>query len=290
MLMDRNNKKIILGTWGTSKKGWKGVNLEEAYKTLELAIELGITTFDTAPIYGFGESEKILGKLLKGRRNKYIISTKCGLEYNNRGKVYHDLSPKTIEKSVIESLNRLQTDYIDILFLHWPDHNTSINETVQILEKLKKRNIIREIGISNFSPSELEQAVKITPIKTVQYKYNFLENKDMCPIFDICKNNNIEFWAYSPFAQGLLTNQISSDYTFAQKDIRKLNPLFSNKNIFQKALKKREQLGSNFAEGALNFLCQENTVNGIILGTTQQTHLRDNISTINNYFNKQLKS
>lgn len=275
-------KKIIFGTWATSKKGWKGVNSKDAENTLEKAIELGIKIFDTAPIYGFGKSEEILGEKVKDIREKVIISSKCGLSISERGHVDHDLSPQSIIKDVEGSLKRLKTDYLDILFIHWPDPKTPIKKSLKTINQLKEQKITQNIGICNFSPELLKEATYYSDISFVQYEYNFLNRVHERTIIPICKRNNISFWAYSPFAQGLLTNSIQENYIFSKNDIRKLNPLFSNRNNFQKALKQREKLKPDMPVNALKFILKNEQIDGAIISMTKEKHLIDNINVLRN--------
>ncbi|MBN1500972.1 MAG: aldo/keto reductase [Spirochaetes bacterium] len=266
---------LIFGCWQLSKKGWRSVQLHEARETLHLAVEKGVTVFDTAPIYGYGLSETILGEELSSIRSKINIFSKCGLFWKE-GKVSHDNSPDSIERQINESLKRLKTDYIDGIVIHWPDNKVPVEITLKCLNKLRDQKIIRSIGLSNFSVEILKRVIQDFEIDIVQYKYNYLEREVEKEILQMVKDNNIRFWAYSPLAQGLLTDNIDENYNFQKSDIRKLNPLFEKENLI-KAVEIRNSMGENPIKKSLGFLVKNEKVDSIIIGMSKKTHLTENL-------------
>src|SRR6266853_6254492 len=168
--------RIALGTWAIGGWMWGGsTDLGESVHTIRSAIARGITLIDTAPVYGFGRSEAIVGMALAGGlRERAVIATKAGLEWRD-GKVWRNCSPAQIRKEVEESLRRLRTDYIDLYQVHWPDPLVPIQDTAAALARLLKEGKIRAIGVSNYSPDQMAEFRKAAPIHSVQPPYNLFE-------------------------------------------------------------------------------------------------------------------
>ncbi len=208
---------IGLGTWGIGGPPfWPDRDENESVQTIEAALDNGINLIDTAPVYGFGRSEEIVGKAIRGKREKVIIATKCGLRWKNetlKG-LYNNLKPGSICEEAESSLARIGTDYIDLYQVHWPDPGTSIEETMVALYLLKKQGKIREIGVSNFDKNLLESAMKIAPVISLQPKYNMLERDIESSTLPFCIDNNLGLLAYSPLASGILSGKYDKDTKF----------------------------------------------------------------------------
>ncbi len=159
------------GGWALGIKGWPGVDEREAVRTAEEAVDRGVTFFDTAPVYGFGRSEELLGRILAGMRKDIFIATKCGLRWDERGRVRHDLTPASIRWEIDRSLQRLGTDYIDLYQVHWPDRHTPLAETIEELQKLQKQGAIRHIGVSNFTAGLVTETLQYAQLASVQQVY-----------------------------------------------------------------------------------------------------------------------
>ena len=170
--------RVALGTWAIGGWMWGGnTDLDESIRTIRSAVERGITLVDTAPVYGFGRSEEIVGMALSGGlRERAIIATKVGLEWSD-GKVWRNASPTRIRKEVEDSLRRLRTDYIDLYQVHWPDPLVPVQETAGALARLMKEGKIRAIGVSNFSAAQMAQFREAAPIHSVQPPYNLFERE-----------------------------------------------------------------------------------------------------------------
>src|SRR6266550_5282917 len=170
--------RIALGTWAIGGWMWGGnSDADQSIRTIRSAVERGITLIDTAPVYGFGRSEEIVGMALsQGLRKRAIIATKVGLEWRD-GKVWRNSSPARIRKEVEESLRRLRTDYIDLYQVHWPDPRVPIKETAGALARLLKEGKIRAIGVSNYSPTQMAEFRQVAPIHAVQPPYNLFERE-----------------------------------------------------------------------------------------------------------------
>lgn len=233
-----------LGTWAIGGGPWWGdTDDDESIKTIQTAIDAGITLIDTAPVYGFGRSEAVVGKAIMGRRDKVILSTKCGLWWgDDRGafffeiegiKVNRSLQNATIRQELEASLRRLGTDYIDIYHTHWqaiePD-KTPIAETMECLLRLKKEGKIRTIGVSNVDLSHLDEYLSAGSIDVNQARYSMLDRTIEVEILSFCRENKISIMAYSPLEQGLLTGKISMSRQFGKDEHRNQIPWFKPVN------------------------------------------------------------
>ena len=216
---------IALGAWAIGGGPfWGKTDDNESMRTIDTALEAGINFIDTAPGYGFGKSEEIIGQSIKGRRDKVVISTKCGLWWKDeRGafkfelagnKVNICLRPETIKIEVEDSLRRLDTDYIDILHTHWqsvePDI-TPISETMDCLMELKREGKIRAIAASNVTLEDVRDYMKAGTLDAVQQKYSMLDRKIEDEFLLFCRENNISVLVYSPLEQALLTGRYKKD-------------------------------------------------------------------------------
>lgn len=282
--LGKSNLKVSLlgyGSWALSGKGWFGVNTKESIKTLEAALHEGINFFDTAPIYGFGKSEELLGEILNDCRDQVIIATKCGLVWDKYGHVSHSLKESDIRRSIEGSLVRLKTDYIDLFQLHWPDSATPLSETAKILIQLKDEGLIREIGISNYNPEQFRELIKLLPIVSYQGLYNRLQRDAEKEIIPICKENEISFISYSSLAQGLLGGLYQEGFSVPKNDIRRFNNLFTNEELFNNSLSQIRGLGKNPVRKSLEFLAKNETVTSILVSMTKTKHLEENVSSLN---------
>lgn len=217
---------VSLGTWAIGGGSWWGENNdEESIKTIRTAVEYGINLIDTAPVYGFGHSEEVVGKAIKPIRHDVLVSTKCGLMFDREEgsyyfsrdgfNVYKNLTKKAIKESVEQSLRRLGTDYIDILFTHWQAVEpflVPIEETMEALMALKKEGKIRAIGGSNMTAWHIEEYVKYGDLDIIQEKYSILDKRIEAEILPAAEKHSVTFQAYSPLEQGLLTGKIRKDY------------------------------------------------------------------------------
>ncbi len=240
---------VALGAWAIGGWNWGGTEENESINAIHAAIDEGINFIDTAPVYGFGRSEEIVGQAIAGRRDKVVLATKCGLiwdrqegEFHFRSdektintdkptlEVYKCLRPKSIRKEVETSLKLLKTDYIDLYQTHWQENTTPIADTMGCLIELKQEGKIRAIGVSNATPEQIDKYAQVGPVDTDQEKYNMLDNELEMKNLAHCRWNHIALLAYSPICQGLLTGKIGPDRKFADTDMRNKNPRYSVEN------------------------------------------------------------
>jgi aryl-alcohol dehydrogenase-like predicted oxidoreductase len=210
--------RVMLGTWAIGGENWGPYDEGEAVRAVETAIELGINAIDTAPAYGSGRAEKLIGKVLKGRRENVFVATKCGLDIENGMRI--DLSPAAVQKELAASLKRLGTDYIDLYQCHWPDPSVPIADTMGALVRFRKEGKIRFIGVSNFSGTQIEEALKYAEIATLQPQYSLLDREIESEIQPLCAQRGIAILAYAPLGGGLLTGKYAERPRFTKSDAR----------------------------------------------------------------------
>ncbi|MEE3719487.1 aldo/keto reductase [Tumidithrix elongata RA019] len=228
---------IVMGTWQAGKKMWVGIEDSETVKAIRSGFEAGITTVDTAEVYGDGHSEQIVAEALADVRDRVVYATKVFANH-----LKYDLVLEACERS----LKNLKTDYIDLYQIHWPSGTwkseiVPIEETMSALNKLKQDGKIRAIGVSNFSRAQLEEASQYGRIDSIQPPYSLFwrqVEKDLTPY---CVEQNISILAYSSLAQGLLTGKFKADHQFAEGDHRAANKLFKGENL-SRATQALEQL------------------------------------------------
>ncbi|MDR2642622.1 MAG: aldo/keto reductase [Planctomycetaceae bacterium] len=248
---------IGFGAWAIGGWMWGGTEEQSAINAINTAIDNGVNLIDTAPMYGYGRSEEIIGKAIKGKRNKIILATKCGLIWDtadwekgkgelhfysdddtivddkkNTYRVYKYLRPESIRTEVEQSLKRLSTDYIDLLQTHWQESTTPLDDTIGELLNLKKEGKIRSIGCSNVNLDQLNTYIKSKQLDVDQERFSLLDkNIIQDGLLDACQKANVSIFAYSPLANGLLTGKFTEQREFGKGDLRNSNPRFRPENI-----------------------------------------------------------
>lgn len=231
---------IGLGTWAIGGWQWGGTDEKQSIEAIHAALDAGITLVDTAPVYGLGKSEEIVGKALKGRRDKVILATKCGLIWHaqqgnhffdqNDQPVHRCLGANAIRYEVEQSLKRLRTDYIDLMQTHWQDPTTPIAETMGALMDLKAEGKIRAIGVSNVTTEQMDAYRAAGQLDSDQEQYSMIDRGPESDLLPYTRQHNIAMLAYSPLALGLLTGKIGPDRQFSGDDQRIGEPRFSVEN------------------------------------------------------------
>jgi aryl-alcohol dehydrogenase-like predicted oxidoreductase len=218
---------VAIGTWAIGGWMWGGTDEAESVATIRTAFEHGINIIDTAPVYGFGRSEEIVGKAIaEGRlRADVLIATKAGLQWDG-GRVSRNASRARIMWEVEESLRRLQTDYLDIYQVHWPDPLVKIEETAEAMHELFKQGKIRAIGVSNFSVLQMERFRRVAPLHVLQPPYNLFERGIEADLLPYCRENKIATLGYGALCRGLLSGRMRADTAFDGDDLRRTDPKF----------------------------------------------------------------
>ncbi|HWP90645.1 MAG TPA: aldo/keto reductase [Thermodesulfobacteriota bacterium] len=231
---DIKASRIGLGTWAIGGWLWGGTEEEASIRTIHSALDKGINLIDTAPVYGFGLSEEIVGKAVAqyGNREKVVIATKVGLEWKD-GKVFRNSSKARIAEEIEYSLRRLQTDYIDIYQIHWPDPIVPIEETAEAMNELYKQGKIKAIGVSNYSVEQMEIFRKTALLRVSQPPYNLFERGIEKDVLPYCHKNEITTLLYGALCRGLLSGRMKSDTKFEGDDIRKFDPKFKEPRYSQ---------------------------------------------------------
>ena len=226
--------RIGIGTWAIGGWMWGGSEEKESIETIRAALDQGITVVDTAPVYGFGRSEEIVGKALaaSGLRSRAVIATKAGLDWRD-GKVFRNASRERITREVEDSLARLRTHYIDIYQVHWPDPLVPMEETASAMAELYKQGKIRAIGVSNFSVAQMEAFRQVAPLHVLQSPYNLFERGIEDEILPYCRRNDIAVLGYGALCRGLLSGSMRRDTTFGGDDLRKNDPKFQRPRFAQ---------------------------------------------------------
>ena len=219
--------RVALGTWAMGGWMWGGADPWDSVATIGSALDRGINLIDTAPVYGFGVSEEIVGKALghSGLRSRAVIATKVGLEWRD-GKVYRNATRRRIVQEIDDSLRRLRTDYIDIYQVHWPDPLTPVEETADAMRALHEQGKIRAIGVSNFSVEQMQRFRSVAPLHVLQAPYNLFERSIEPEILRYCRRNNIATLGYGALCRGLLSGRMRIDTKFEGDDLRRIDPKF----------------------------------------------------------------
>jgi methylglyoxal reductase len=235
------SETVGLGTWAMGGWMWGGGDDAAALEGIRASLDAGIRLIDTAPAYGLGHAERLVGAALEGRpRSRVVIATKCGLVWHTKkgnhffdeeGQAVHrHLGRESILHEIDQSLERLKTDYIDLYFTHWQDETTPVAETMGTLLDLKRQGKIRAIGISNASPEVLREYLKHGPVDAVQERYSLLDREIESEIVPICQAHGISVLGYSSLALGLLAGPIAPARQFNGDDQRAKDPRFSPEN------------------------------------------------------------
>ncbi len=225
--------RIALGTWAIGGWMWGGSDETAAIGTIHAALDSGINLIDTAPVYGFGRSEELVGKALAGgRRQRALIATKVGLDWRD-GKPFRNSSPARLRRELEDSLRRLQTEVIDIYQVHWPDESVPIEETALVLDGFRRAGKIRAIGLSNHSPAQIERFRAVAPVHTVQPPYNLFERQIEADVLPYAEQNGLTLLAYGALCRGLLTGKITATTRFEGDDLRKTDPKFQPPRLMQ---------------------------------------------------------
>ncbi|SEF10164.1 Predicted oxidoreductase [Rhizobiales bacterium GAS191] len=218
---------VAIGTWAIGGWMWGGTDEAESISTIRAALEHGINLIDTAPVYGFGRSEEIVGRAIADGqlRSHVLIATKAGLEWED-GRVFRNASGARILREVEDSLRRLRTDYIDIYQVHWPDPLVTIEETAEAMHLLFKQGKIRAIGVSNFSVGQMERFRRVAPLHVLQPPYNLFERGIEADLLPYCRENKIATLGYGALCRGLLSGRMRPNTVFEADDLRQTDPKF----------------------------------------------------------------
>ncbi len=285
---------VGVGCWEIGG-GYGSIEETEFIKAVNRALDHGINCFDTAEAYGFGASEKSLAKALGARRKEAVITTKFGIGYPDAPN-YRDSTRKRVMESIEKSLRSLNTDYVDVYLIHWPDRNTPFEETMKALDDLVRQGKVRAVGLSNFKLHEIEACMKARRVDVVQYCWNMFDRRMQKEIFPYCLRNNIGVMAYGSLAYGILTGTMTEEMDFGSDDWRSRRGKLGNINLFQhlfgpdhflKNLRAVEDLkpiakryGKTLPQFALRWTLSNPAISTALVGCRNEREVNDNIGAV----------
>jgi aryl-alcohol dehydrogenase-like predicted oxidoreductase len=295
---------VVLGAWAIGGSMWGGQDDKDAIAAIHASLDAGINLVDTAPVYGTGRSEELVGQALRGRGDKVMVATKCGLiwdstegtrkfemvDVDGRSRpIHHDLRPAAVRSGCEDSLRRLQRDRIDLFQIHWPDPGMRTEDSFSELLKLRQEGKIRWIGVSNFSAAELRVAKEVAGIVSDQPQYNLLDRSIEAEILPFCRREQVGIIAYSPMARGLLSGKFGASHQFAANDHRGGIRWFGPQTLpkVQAALEKARPMaaahGVSLANLAVAWVTSTPGITAAIVGarTAQQATENARAATIN---------
>lgn len=293
---------ITYGAWAIGGWMWGGADENDAIRAIRTAYDLGMTTIDTAPIYGFGKSEELVGIATEDiPRDKYQILTKYGMNWKteegeyyfdsvgNDGtplKIYKFSGKEQVKKECEESLRRLKTDYIDLYQIHWPDVTTPISETMEAVEELIQEGKVRAAGVCNYNTELVEEALKHIPLATNQVPYSMVRRGIENDVIPQAIENKMHILPYSPLQRGLLTGKIKRDHKFKEGDARANSKYFQPDNIdrIQELLQKikpvAEAHDATFAQIVLHWTMRQPGIGSVLAGARNEQQVKDNIKAV----------
>jgi len=284
---------VGLGCWAIGGWWWGGTDVQQSIAAIHKALDLGMTFIDTAPAYGWGLAEEIVGKALDGRRDEAIVATKCGLTWDrecgefffeSEGKrVFKCLRKDSILREVEQSLRRLRTDYIDLYQCHWPDPSTPLEETMDALTRLVREGKIRAIGVSNFTVPMHEECLRYGPLHSSQPRYNLMDRRIEKDLLPFCRAHDVGVVVYSPLEQGILTGKVTLNRRFQPGDYRSTQPWFQEKNL-QRVVHKldkaprlvSEKYGKSLTQMAIAWVLQQEGITSAIVGARNPEQVVEN--------------
>ena len=285
MLRSLKVSALGLGCMGMSYGYGPSADTKEMISLIRYAYDKGVTFFDTAEIYGPYTNEELVGEALKPLRNDVVIATKCGIRVEN-GRILHNAKPKDIRISLEGSLRRLQTDHIDLYYLHRVDSNTPIEDIAQTMKDLIQEGKIRHWGLSEASINTIKKAHAICAVTAIQSEYSMWWRKPEKELFPLLEELQIGFVPYSPLGKGFLTGRFNKDTTFSNDDFRSIVPRFTKENleVNQKLLDTMKlittQKGITLAQLALAWVLAQQSYIAPIPGTTKKERLEENLKAI----------
>ncbi|MFP5040877.1 aldo/keto reductase [Parasediminibacterium sp. JCM 36343] len=289
---------ITYGAFAIGGWFWGGADEGEAIRAIETALDNGITTIDTAPVYGMGHSENVVGNTIKGKRSKVQLLTKFGMRWDvNTGdfafdtndndgkpvKVYKFNGKQSVIEECDRSLKRLQTDYIDLLQMHWPDSTTPIEETMEALQILKDQGKIRAAGVCNCPVDLLKKAIAVLPVATNQVGYSMVNRGIEKELVPFCLENGIGILPHTSLQKGLLTGKIKPGHKFNDGDHRPNNVYFKehNHSEIMKLLASVQSIADerqvSLAQLAINWTMQQPAITSVLVGARNAEQMLDNV-------------
>lgn len=278
---------VAMGCWPISGITSIEVNEADSLATLEAALDAGINCFDTAYCYGYeGESERMIARALGHRRDEIVIATKGGIHWENRVQ-QKDGSPETLHRECDESLRRLNTDRVELYYLHAPDPRVPVAESAGALKELLEAGKIRSVGVSNFNAQQLADFSQVCPISACQPHYNMLQREIEDSVLPWCIEHNTSIMAYWPLMKGLLAGKLPRDHVFDPKDGRQKYPMFhgeewqKNQDFLDTLRPIAQETGTSVAQVVINWTIERPGITAALCGAKRPEQIRDNAASMN---------
>jgi len=293
---------IAFGAWAIGGWMWGGADEAEALKAVRAAYDAGITTIDTAAVYGFGKSEELVGRAMQGvPRDKYQLLTKFGLNWkSNDGEFYFDTkdedgkslkvyrwsNPRRVMEECEDSLRRLKTDYIDLYQIHWPDPTTPIHETFEAVNKLIQQGKVRAAGVCNYNAQQANEALDTIPLVSNQVPYSLINRDIEKEIIPQAMDHGMSIIAYSPLQRGLLTGKIKPGHHFNEGDTREGNRFYSDENIsrtnelLEKIKPIAEKYNATLGQIVINWTLHQPGITCALVGARNVKQVMDNVKAL----------
>ena len=273
---------VAIGTWGLGGGAWGDVDKNGAIKAIHTMLDLGVNLIDTAPAYGKGISEEIVGEAIVGRRDKVFISTKCGIPITEDRTRNRDGSRAQVIAGCEDSLRRLNIDYIDVLFQHWPDTDTPIQETMEAMNDLKKQGKIRHIGVSNYSPEQMEECLKYVDLEVLQPPFSMVDQSAR-EIMQWANNHNIANMTYGSMGAGILSGKIRELIDYGEGNVRGRFYSYFNEPGFSQVMELLKVMdviadahGVPVSHVAIAWTFQKEYVHTALIGVRTEEHAKEN--------------
>ena len=274
---------VAMGCWPITGITSIGVTESQSIATLQAAADAGINFFDTAYVYGYdGESEQLMARALGHRRKEIVIATKGGLHWGQPRKQAHDASPATLRRQCEESLRRLNTDYVDLLYLHAPDPNVPISESAVALRELLQEGKARAIGVSNVTLEQMKEFAAVCPLAACQPHYNMLQREIERTHLPWCIANDVSVVVYWPLMKGLLAGKLARDHVFDKRDGRPKYPMFQdqewqkNQDFVDNLRTIAKDTGCTVAQLVLNWTLHQPGITAVLAGAKRPEQIHEN--------------
>lgn len=275
---------IALGCWPIAGMTSLGVNDADSLATLEACFELGINFLDTAYCYGAnGESERLIARAIAGRRGEVVIATKGGIHWGDDGKQVIDGRPATLQREIDESLRRLNTDHVELLYLHAPDPQTPLAESAGALRQIMASGKARSIGVSNVNLNQLQEFHRVCPLSAFQPPYNMLQRNIEADTLPWCRENHVSVFVYWPLMKGLLAGKLSRDHIWSSSDGRAKYPMFhgeewqKNQDFVDELRKIANEAGRTVSQVVLNWTIHQPGITAALCGAKRPDQIQENV-------------
>lgn len=275
--------EVMLGTWAMGGSHWGPTDDTESIAAIKRAIDIGMSAMDTAPGYGHGHAEELVGEAIKGYpRETVLVATKTGLAWDETHPFFIDNSREHVLREIDNSLRRLQTDYVDLLQIHWPDENVPCEETLEAMVELQEAGKIKHIGVCNFNVELLERGLKVAKIVSLQPEYSLMKRKIESETLPFCQEHNIGVITYGSIMKGMLSGKFKGDESFPEDDVRHNDPRFQGEE-FKKNVARVERMretadryGKTPAQLAIRWILEHEGISSAIVGAKRPSQVNDN--------------